>query len=258
LRHSASPASLASADVIESRDINPTYLQTKHSYLKQHNGETTMNKFTTTLCIATTLLTTGAMAGWSGSIVADFEGLDTPFSGSGDLEAYGLFSQYAGLSWYCPGASDDDYQAAVYVPNGSDNGYTYGVTSGEQAFASPYASPVEISLDGGGLWAMESVWVNAAWNDGMTFSFQGLRDGQVVAEMEHVHAYATVVELIMFGNAFIGIDTLFVDSWGGTNAGFSGSGEHFTMDDFTYSVPAPGAIALFGIVGLCSRRRRVS
>ena len=148
------------------------------------------------------------------------------------MEAYGLFSQHAGLSWYCQESPDIDYQAAVYVPNGSDNGYTYGVTSGEQAFFSAYASPVEISLDGGGLWAMESVWVNAAWNDGMTFSFQGLRDGQVVAEMEHVHAYATVVELIMFGNAFIGIDTLFVDSWGGTNAGFGGSGEYFTMDDF--------------------------
>ena len=217
-----------------------------------------MNKFTTTLCIATTLLTTGAMAGWSGPIVADFEELDTPNSDETVLESYGFFSQHAGLSWYCPGAPDIDYQAGVYVPNGSDNGYTYGVTSGEQAFASPWESSVEISLDGGGLWAMESVWVNAAWNNDLTINFQGLRDGQVVAEMEHVHAYATVVELITFGNAFIGIDTLFVDSWGGTNAGFGDSGEHFTMDDFTYSVPAPGAIALFGIVGLCSRRRRVS
>ena len=217
-----------------------------------------MNKFTTTLCIATTLLTTGAMAGWSGPIVADFEELDTPNSDASSFESYGFFSQHAGLSWYCPEASGGDYQAGVYVPDGSDNGYTYGVTSGEQAFYSPWESPVEISLDGGGLWAMESVWVNAAWNNDLTINFQGLRDGQVVAEMEHVHAYATVVELITFGNAFIGIDTLFVDSWGGTNAGFGGSGEHFTMDDFTYSVPAPGAIALFGIVGLCSRRRRVS
>ena len=219
-----------------------------------------MNKFTTTLCIATTLLTTGAMAGWSGPIVADFEELDTPNLGT-YVESYGYFSQHAGLSWYCPEASDIDYQAGVYVPNGSDNGYTYGVTSGEQAFYSPWASPVEISLDGGGLWAMESVWVNAAWNNDLTINFQGLRDGQVVAEMEHVHAYATVVELITFGNAFVGIDTLIVDSWGGYDAGFEYSDTNytnFTMDDFTYSVPAPGAIALFGIVGLCSRRRRVS
>ncbi len=214
-----------------------------------------MNKFTTTLCIATTLLTTGAMAGWSGPIVADFEELDTPNSDLNYFESYGWFSQHAGLSWYCPEASGGDYQAGVYVPDGSDHGYTYGVTSGEQAFYSPWESSVEISLDGGGLWAMESVWVNAAWNNDLTINFQGLRDGQVVAEMEHVHAYATVVELITFGNAFIGIDTLFVDSWGGTDAGFGGSGKHFTMDDFTYSVPAPGAIALFGIVGLCSRRR---
>ncbi|MBT5382805.1 MAG: hypothetical protein HOL13_08195, partial [Phycisphaerae bacterium] len=58
-----------------------------------------MNKFTTTLCIATTLLTTGAMAGWSGSIVADFEGLDTANADSEYIEAYAFFSQYAGLSW---------------------------------------------------------------------------------------------------------------------------------------------------------------
>jgi MYXO-CTERM domain-containing protein len=200
------------------------------------------------------VLTTGAMAEWHGPIVADFEGLDTPYeTGSGFV--YGFFASHAGLEWYCPEYIEDD-QAGVYVPNGSNNGYTYGVTSGEQAFFSPFASSVEISLDGGGLWTMESVWVNAAWNDGMTFSFQGLREGQVVAEMEHVHAYATVVELITFGNAFIGIDTLFVDSWGGTDAGFDGSGDHYTMDDFTYSVPAPGAIALLGIAGLCTRRRR--
>ena len=218
-----------------------------------------MNKFTTTLCIATTLLTTGAMAGWSGSIVADFEGLDTANADSENIEAYAFFSQHAGLSWYCPEAEGADYQAGVYVPNGSDNGYTYGVTSGEQAFYSPWESSVEISLDGGGLWAMESVWVNAAWNNDLTINFQGLRDGQVVAEMEHVHAYATVVELITFGNAFVGIDTLIVDSWGGYDAGFEYSDTNytnFTMDDFTYSVPAPGAIALLGIAGLGTRRRR--
>ncbi len=207
-----------------------------------------MNKFTTTLCIATTLLTTGAMAGWSGPIVADFEELDTPNSDSSVVESYGWFSQHAGLSWYCPEASGGDYQATVYVPNGSDNGYTYGVTSGEQAFFSPYASPVEISLDGGGLWNMESVWINAAWDDALTVVFQGFRDGMVVAESEHVLSHWSIVELITFGGGFHDIDTLTVTSLG----------SHFTMDDFTYSVPAPGAIALFGIVGLCSRRRRVS
>lgn len=215
-----------------------------------------MNKFTTTLCIATTLLATGAMAGWSGPIVADFEGLDTPNSEGWYWESYGIFTSHAGLSWYCPEASGVDYQAAVYRPSEAESGYLYGVTSGEQAFVSPYASPVEISLDGGGLWAMESVWVNAAWNNDLTINFQGMRDGQVVAEMEHVHADATVVELITFGNAFVGIDTLIVDSLGGTKAGFGNSGEHFTMDDFTYSVPAPGAIAVLGLAGLAGQRRR--
>jgi hypothetical protein len=211
-----------------------------------------MNNFTTTLCIATTLLTTGAMAGLSGPIVADFEGLDTPNSKQQWVESFGYFTSHAGLSWYCP-ISD---QAGVYRPNEEVSGYLYGVTSGEQAFFSPYASSVEVSLDGGGLWAMESVWVNAAWNNDLTINFQGLRDGQVVAEMEHVHADATVAELITFGNAFVGIDTLIVDSLGGTNAGFlDGSGEHFTMDDFTYSVPAPGAIAVLGLAGQRRRRR---
>ena len=215
-----------------------------------------MNKFTTTLCIATTLLTTGAMAGWSGSIVADFEGLDTPLTDSGIFESYGFFTSHAGLSWYSPEAQDGNNSAGVYRPTEVECGYLYGVTSGEQAFYSPWASPVEISLDGGGLWTMESVWVNAAWNNDLTINFQGLRNGQVVAEIEHVHAYATVVELITFGNAFVGIDTLIVDSSGGTNGGFGGSGEYFTMDDFTYSVPAPGAIAVLGLAGLAGQRRR--
>ena len=216
-----------------------------------------MHNFTTTLWISTTLLTTGAMAGLSGPIVADFEELDTPNSGDWFWDSYGIFASHAGLSWYCPEASGIDYQAGVYMRNEAESGYVYGVTSGEQAFVSPYASPVEISLDGGGLWAMESVWVNAAWNNDLTINFQGLRDGQVVAEMEHVHADATVAELITFGNAFVGIDTLIVDSLGGTNAGFpDGAGEHFTMDDFTYSVPAPGAIAVLGLAGLAGQRRR--
>ena len=216
-----------------------------------------MNNFTTTLCISTTLLTTGAMAGLSGPIVADFEGLDTPNGQEGSwFESWGNFTSHAGLSWYCPEALGSDYQAGVYRPTEAETGYIYGVTSGEQAFYSPYASPVEISLDGGGLWAMESVWVNAAWDNELTINFQGLRDGQVVAEMEHVHADATVAELITFGNAFVGIDTLIVDSWGGTDAGFAGNGEQFTMDDFTYSVPAPGAIAVLGLAGLAGQRRR--
>ena len=93
--------------------------------------------------------------------------------------------------------------------------------------------------------------MNAAWNNELTINFQGLRDGQVVAEMEHVHADATVAELITFGDAFVGIDTLIVGSLGGTSAGFDGiNGQHFTMDDFTYSVPAPGAIAVLGLAGL--------
>ena len=213
-----------------------------------------MHNFTTTLWISTTLLTTGAMASWSGPIVADFEGLNTT-PDSGSFSSGGNFTSHAGLSWYCPGWSG--YQAGVYSPSEDETGYLYGVTSGEQAFYSPYASSVEISLDGGGLWAMESVWVNAAWNNDLTINFQGLRDGQVVAEMEHVHADATVVELITFGNAFVGIDTLIVDSWGGTSAGFGGgAGEHFTMDDFTYSVPAPSAIAVLGLAGLAGQRRR--
>ena len=217
-----------------------------------------MNNFTTTLCIATTLLTTRAMAGLTGPIVADFEGLDTTPIGGPSVESRGYFTSYAGLSWYCPEALGSDYQAGAYRPTELESGYLYGVTSGEQAFYTPYASSVEISLDGGGLWAMESVWVNAAWNNELTINFQGLRDGQVVAEMEHVHADATVAELITFGNAFVSIDTLIVDSWGGTNVGFpsGGGGEHFTMDDFTYSIPAPGVIAVLGLAGLAGQRRR--
>ena len=216
-----------------------------------------MHNFTTTLWISTTLLTTGAMAGLSGPIVADFEEFDTPNSDGWFWDSWGNFTSHAGLSWYCPEASGIDYQAGVYRRNETKSGYVYGVTSGERAFFSPYASPVEISLDGGGLWVMESVWVNASWNNDLTINFQGLRDGQVVAEMEHVHADATVVELITFGEAFVGIDTLIVGSLGGTNAGFGvgGSGEHFTMDDFTYSVPAPGAIAVLGLAGQRRRRR---
>jgi hypothetical protein len=187
------------------------------------------------------------MAGWSGPIVADFEGLDTPNDDPDDIiESYGFFSQHAGLSWYCPEASGGDYQACVYVPNGSDNGYTYGVTSGEQAFFSPWASSVEISLDGGGLWNMESVWINAAWDDALTVVFQGFRSGAVVAESEHVLSHWSIVELITFGGGFHDIDTLTVSSQGG----------HFTMDDFTYSVPAPGAIAVLGLAGLAAQRRR--
>jgi hypothetical protein len=197
------------------------------------------------------------MAGLSGPIVADFEGLDTTIKRT--YATNGGFTSHAGLSWYCPealGGDWPDYQAGVYRPTEAESGYLYGVTSGEQAFFSPYASSVEVSLDGGGLWAMESVWVNAAWNNELTINFQGLRDGQVVAEMEHVHADATVAELITFGNAFGGIDTLIVDSLGGTSAGFDGiNGQHFTMDDFTYSVPAPGAIAVLGLAGQRRRRR---
>jgi len=218
-----------------------------------------MKHVLTMSCLGTAMLGAPAMADLHEPIVADFEALETPFSNWQCVASYGIFASHAGLEWTCPEAPYFDYQAGVYIPNAVEYGYTYGVTSGEQAFLSPWESSVEVSLDGGGLWTMESVWVNAAWNNDLTINFTGLRDGVIVAEMDHVHAYATIVELISFGTAFVGIDTLIVDSWGGYDAGFEYTGTNytnFTMDDFTYSIPAPGAVAVLAIAGLCTRRRR--
>ena len=79
-----------------------------------------MNKFTTTLCIATTLLTTGAMAGWSEPIVADFEGLDNATGMiviTSSLQRALLHRNTRAWSWYCPENSEgSNYQAGRLRP----------------------------------------------------------------------------------------------------------------------------------------------
>jgi hypothetical protein len=161
---------------------------------------------------------------------------------------------YGGFDWsyfYFMDASE------YWIPAVHTSGYEMGTVSGNVAF-NAWAHVATINDD---LFNFEGAYLTAAWNDGLQVDVKGFVAG-VEKYSETVTLYTTARTWFDFD--FMGIDELEFTSHGGTDTipGDAGSGGHFAMDNFTYSViPAPGALLLgsmgAGLVGWLRRRRVV-
>jgi hypothetical protein len=142
------------------------------------------------------------------------------------------------------------------------SGYKNGCVSGNYVAynTGPVGEPKTAFLYDG-LFNFEGAYLTAAWNNGLNIDVKGYLG---VTEL-----YSTTVQVDTTGptwfnfNNYTGIDKLVFTSYGGTNAGLDGTGQHCVIDNFTYNksnvIPAPGAILLGGIgvsiVGWLRRRR---
>lgn len=205
---------------------------------------------------------------------------DLSDGGSGTPIANG----YGGFNW----TNFSVLNTATYYANPS--GYANGTTSPTNIAYNAWGAPALITAATpfnfvGGNFA-------AAWNDGLQLRVVGYSGGNLVGDNTYTLGTSGASWLNVGLN---GIDTLLLISSGGkSNSSFGGSGDHFVLDDFTYTfgetppvidppppppvdpppdgpltpaqapaaAPEPGSLVLFGLgagglgLGRLIRRRR--
>lgn len=183
------------------------------------------------------------------AVVLDFDDINV------GVEAYlntAAGPNYGGLSWSNTWGVLNTTSAAY-----SNSGYANGVTSGTNvAFNAFYQN---VSIDSGTMdW--NGAYFAGAWNDGLTINFIGSQAG---VELYNETITVDTSGSIWFDANFIGIDNLVISSSGGTaNATLSayGSGQHFSMDDFTFNANVPETSSLIllglGLIGFGVARRK--
>lgn len=193
-------------------------------------------KFTKTLLVAA-LLATGAIHASAETLT--FEGL---------ADHNPITSNYGGLSWS---------NFSAYNTSGSNtNGYLNGVVSGSTVVYNSYANPASISSSTA--FTLNNAFFTGAWNDGLTIRVTGTGATNYSTD---IVVNTTAPTNYVFN--WTGLTSVNFSSFGGTPAGYSGSGTHFAMDNLTINVaavPEPETYALLlaglGIIGAAARRRK--
>lgn len=196
---------------------------------------------------ATFAVATLAFASWSAHAeTIDFEDLGLP---AGPSSIAWVRNGYHGLNWSNFAALNTDGY------DGNPSGYQVGAVSGTHVAFNSGASPASF-------WAatpfvFESVYLTAAWNDSLSVTITGSRNGVVVHE-QTVFPLATAATLYTLN--WSGIDSVMFRSSGGTDhAAYPGSGAHIGFDNLSVSgVPEPSAalMMLLGVGALAHRGLR--
>lgn len=140
---------------------------------------------------------------------------------------------YAGFNWDNFGAIDqDDLPTSGYDPH-----------SGRAAGFNEYANDATISS--ADTFAFKQGDFSAAWNDGLTITVDGYRNGVLVAEESFVVNFGENL-LHVFGRDFRRVDTVTFSSSGGVDhdANDYGTGTHISMDDLLFKVHSTTALEL--------------
>jgi hypothetical protein len=167
-----------------------------------------------------------------------------------NLTGVELTDGYGGLDW-----------SEMWVIDGcaynTASGYCSGIVSGDYVAYNRFARITDTSSDS--LFDFQGAYLSAAWSTGLNIRITGYSDSNLLFDTTVVVDKGAPT---WFDFAYVGIDHLEFDAYGGTDAtpGDSGEGEYFVMDNFTYSVvPIPAAVWLFGsglgLLGWVRRRQ---
>lgn len=175
----------------------------------------------------------------------------------GGVEYASIDSPYAGLIWSNFSALD----TTLYTADMGTNGYANGVVSLNNVGFAGYGMPSGFSASQP--FTLTSYAIGAAWNNNMTITVQGWRNGVLVdTDTFLVSANGSVWRQ----PDWVGIDTVLFAASGGTDAGYRGLGSQFYLDDIRLNelpIPEPSGASLLlgsGAIGLAllvNRRRCV-
>jgi PEP-CTERM motif len=122
------------------------------------------------------------------------------------------------------------------------SGYQNGVVSASNVAFNGAGNPALFSSSG--MFDLDSGWLTAAWNDGLSLEVLGFVGNTVVYDNTYV-LDATAPTMVNFN--YLQVDSVEFISSGGVNHGYDGSGAQFVMDDLTVTVPEPTAYALLSV-----------
>jgi hypothetical protein len=216
-------------------------------------------RFTRTILASTLSLFVSAVAP---ADLIDFEDVATPFSANSGLFNVGeVIDGYRGFDWgsnWIGSSIIPAGAAAAFLNNGTvPSGYQTAIANGTRAMYTPGSfeqSPCLVTMSRSETWNFNSVDIGTAWRTGVLVEITGLLSGSTIYSYSFTIGAAGVLSTLSLN--FTGIDTLRIRSSGGTAAYSDGDGAHLILDNLSYSVPAPGALALLALSGGVRRRRR--
>jgi len=183
--------------------------------------------------------------GVSGAAIIDFENVPGADANSADNP---IPDDYYDFDW--------DQFKVIHEDYASGSGYDKGVVSGEWAAYNAYANVATVNDNS---FDFTGAWFTAAYSGNLFIDIQGYSDG--------ARKYYTTINVDNTGSewfdvGFTGIDQLEFNSY----SSYTGVGNQFVMDDFTYEstdtapVPEPSTIMLMGIglLGLVAYSRNRS
>lgn len=167
-----------------------------------------------------------------------------------DMDA--IQNGYQGFHW-----GDNFMTSVAYIHKDTmpDTGFSKGVVSGNYAAFNNFATTSTISSD---IFTFNGTYLTAAWNESLLVEVTGF--------LNNLALFTKTVTLgtqqaQWFEFNFIGINQLSFRAWGGTPSNLNEGGEHFVMDNFTYtqatSVPesSPLILLILGMVGILFGRK---
>lgn len=165
----------------------------------------------------------------------------------------GIPNGYGGLNW-----TNFDVLDKSYHPG---SGYDHGTVSLRNVAFNSFGDPASVSALA--RFNFTSLYLTAAWNDGLSVKIDGLFNGTLLyTETLVVNTNAPTFELLNY----IGVNEVRFESFGGLqNQSLGGSGTHFAIDNVQLNgaspVPEPSTYGLIGAAGLIAlvalRRRKL-
>lgn len=189
-----------------------------------------MKKGSVFLCV---LLLLFVVVGNADAALLNFDDITTEYDAT--------VQEYGGFSWINMNVLHKDYFKDKFNIN---SGFENGVVSEEYVAVNNYARTAAVVSEGA-KFDFKGTFLTAAWNNGLNIT--------VVARLDGMEKYNETVTVdadcsTWFDFNFLGINELEFSSLGGTNAELGWRGQHFVMDDFTFTefaqIPIPSPLIL--------------